>query len=225
MGGKTGKWMLYYRREDIDQAWDRAQRRIEDLRQAGVYGMKASTLEFDNPRSNESKFTKVLILYCGPHDDIELMKRIGQEIVQIMDYKAVSVKRIFYKTDDQTFSGTKATGIPEGWNHKTWLPIEQTIWSEFRSPQTQARFEAGEKVPMEEQYEKQMFTADFRNDDRLPSIRLHFEPQYLDDAWLRAKDLFEEEELPNCQQVVTETLADYASLGRNKNDHWIKAMR
>lgn len=222
---KMGKWMLYYRKEDVEQAWDRAQRRIEDLKDAGVLAMKASTVEIDNPSAKESKFIKEILFYCAPHTDIQLMRTIGFKIVEIMDYKAVADKLIYFKTDAQTAVGTGASGVQAGRNHKAEIAVRETIWSELRSPETQARVANRERVPMEVQNEKQMWVTDFKNPNKLPSIRLYYEPQYLDEAWLRAKDLFQKGELPQCKQVVVETANDFISMGRRDRDHWIKAMR
>ena len=66
----SGKWMLYYRNEDIDEAWEKAKQKFPELQQAGIPVMKCSNRFVENPRASNNA-TQVIIFYCGPATEEE----------------------------------------------------------------------------------------------------------------------------------------------------------
>eukprot|EP01059_Diplonema_ambulator_P031191 TRINITY_DN5666_c0_g2_i1.p1 TRINITY_DN5666_c0_g2~~TRINITY_DN5666_c0_g2_i1.p1 ORF type:complete len:163 (+),score=19.25 TRINITY_DN5666_c0_g2_i1:54-491(+) len=101
----SGKWMLFYPNEQINEAWQRACHLYRGGYLPGVHSMKVSTGK-PNPRCSSSA-TKVIIFYCGPSADKTKMLSIGRTIASAM---GVSGTTISYKPDYMTLTGTAATG-------------------------------------------------------------------------------------------------------------------
>lgn len=102
----TGKWMLYYDKSLINEAWTIAKKLYRENKLDGVISMKCST-EYENPRA--STFEKeIIILYCNNSSNETNIINIGKKIIEIFDYK--EQKFLYYKTDLQTREGTISTG-------------------------------------------------------------------------------------------------------------------
>jgi uncharacterized protein YprB with RNaseH-like and TPR domain len=113
---RTGKWMLFYLKKDMDIAWNTAVMAFNDEKLDGVHSMKASSLNYDNPRASD-KDKGVLIFYCGGSEDDVVM--IGELILKVMQYcKNHSVPFVYYKLNEQTAQGTAATGSTKNWTYK-----------------------------------------------------------------------------------------------------------
>ena len=83
---REGKWMLYFENKYMDAAWKKAVCAFKETRLAGVHSMKASTLNFRNPRA--SNHTKgVVIMYCG--GDQITVESIGRNIIDVMNIVAL----------------------------------------------------------------------------------------------------------------------------------------
>lgn len=99
-----GKWMLFFKKELIDNKWEYFKSLFDKKLLKGVICMKVSASK-ENSRAS-SKNESVIILYCGGNE-IEIMQT-GKNIASyIQDYAG---PYIYYKTDVQTGLGTKATG-------------------------------------------------------------------------------------------------------------------
>ena len=58
----------------------------------------------------------MIIFYCGPPDDQVNVVRYGENLVAVMNYRSLnSNPYVYYKSDEQTMAGTRATG--QGKNH------------------------------------------------------------------------------------------------------------
>lgn len=101
-----GKWMLFYPKNEMEIMWEKIQRLYEKDELYGVHSMKCSSGRKKNPRASNDE-DGVIILYTTI-DTEENIKRIGTNILNKTKYSLN--ERIFYKTDKQTHSGTKATG-------------------------------------------------------------------------------------------------------------------
>lgn len=55
--GWDGKWMLFYRKEDVEDAWEMAKEKFMELHQAGIPAKKCSKPSYTNPRAS-SQATK-----------------------------------------------------------------------------------------------------------------------------------------------------------------------
>ena len=104
-----GKWMLFYDKKEIDEKWKQIKQLYRDGQLSGIVQMKCSTI-YKNPRASGDK--KTIILYCEPEQNEEHIKNIGKNILNLMKYS----DKIYYKTNNQTKLGTRATG--QTGNHK-----------------------------------------------------------------------------------------------------------
>jgi hypothetical protein len=116
LGTAEGKWMLFYKKYQVDAAWERAMHSYATGLIEGVQGMKVSTAK-PNPRASNPD-DAVIIFYCGSEDDEAGTKEIGRRILRAMQYQAEGMftptgrpsSCIFWKSESQTMSGTLATG-------------------------------------------------------------------------------------------------------------------
>ena len=96
--------MLFYDKDKLDEKWETAKSLFHNGDLDGVEAMKVST-NFNNPRAS-SKSAGVIILYCNNSSDEEKIMAVGKVIRETLDYNIP----MYYKTDEQTKVGTKATG-------------------------------------------------------------------------------------------------------------------
>lgn len=109
-----GKWMLFYLNKDIDAAWIKAKTLMRKGLLTGIPSMKVSTAR-ENARASDSN-SQVIIFYCGPPEDEAAVVRYGENLVKVMNYRSLNSNPfVYYKSDDQTMAGTRATG--QGKNH------------------------------------------------------------------------------------------------------------
>ena len=101
----VGKWMLFYDRAQLDDAWMRAKALLDAGHLPGVIRMKTSTSRENDRASSDGG---VLIFYCSHSHDESHIQQIGQQILDSMLH--TSSAYICYKTDVQTHAGTCATG-------------------------------------------------------------------------------------------------------------------
>jgi len=194
----SGKWMLYYRNEDIDEAWEKAKQKFPELQQAGIPAMKCSNRFVENPRASNNA-TQVIIFYCGPATVEESMKSIGRALISLMDYRSPTSNKIHYKADYQTHSGTRATGTKV--NHLYSLPVEY-MW-----PGSGDGGEDPANEPSIPLFTKTKPGWDYRISG-LPSVRLHIKAEHINGEWRRAKHLLINENLmKECVAVDCDTMA------------------
>lgn len=118
-GVDVGKWMLFYDKALINEAWILAKKLYKENRLDGVTSMKCST-SCENPRA-KSILSKVIILYCSNSSDMEAIMNIGKKILETFECK--EQKMIYYKTDLQTQEGTSATGNKKNHSYKLVNPF------------------------------------------------------------------------------------------------------
>jgi hypothetical protein len=104
--GDTGKWMLFYDKSLMNEAWIIAKKLYRENKLDGVKSMKCSTA-YENPRAYTLD-EGIIILYCNNSSNEETIMNIGKKIIEMFDYKEREI--IYYKTDLQTREGTTATG-------------------------------------------------------------------------------------------------------------------
>jgi len=102
----TGKWLLFYHKNDIPDRWNEIVKLYRDGQLDGVMSMKRSTL-VPNERSS-CKNTGVIILFCNKSEDEERIMEIGRNIIRKTGYDFQD--HITYKADYQTRLGTVSTG-------------------------------------------------------------------------------------------------------------------
>jgi len=121
MGPVDGKWMLFYPNKDMDAAWIKAKKLFRGGLLTGISAMKVSTAR-DNSRASDSG-SRVLICYCGPVNDEPNVLRYGENLLAQMKYRPVNSNPfIYYKSDDQTSAGTRATGQRKNHLYKILIP-------------------------------------------------------------------------------------------------------
>ena len=108
---KTGKWMMFFNEQTINQKWKIAVELFRMKRLPGIVSIKCATA-LKNPRASSD--IKVIIFYCNKSNETERIMKIGYNLVNKLDYQ----KNLFYKTDMQTLNGTRATGSKKNYLYK-----------------------------------------------------------------------------------------------------------
>jgi hypothetical protein len=109
-----GKWMLFYDKKFINEAWILATKLYRENTLDGVISMKCSTA-YVNPRAS-SVNSGVIILYCQSSSNENQIMQIGKEILELMNFRESNY--IYYKTDFQTHEGTRATGCKKNYTYR-----------------------------------------------------------------------------------------------------------
>lgn len=117
----VGKWMLFYDKSKINEAWVKATTLYRNDELDGVTSMKCST-SYNNPRANNDN--SVIILYCNNSQDKETIMNTGKIILELFEYREKDT--IYYKTDEQTREGTVATGSKKNHTYKIVNPYYKT---------------------------------------------------------------------------------------------------
>ena len=117
----VGKWMLFYDKSKINDAWVKATTLYRNDELDGVTSMKCST-SYNNPRANDDN--SVIILYCNNSHDKETIMNTGKNILKLFEYEEKD--SIYYKTDEQTKDGTVATGSKKNHTYKIINPYYKT---------------------------------------------------------------------------------------------------
>lgn len=112
-GQPSGKWMMFFRKTELDSRWLEACNLFRQGKLTGIYQMKVSTF-YKNKRASNKK-DGVLIFFCGPASNETLMVEYGKNLLQFIDYKPHFGGNMYYKSNEQTTLGTRATGQKE--NH------------------------------------------------------------------------------------------------------------
>lgn len=110
----TGKWMLFYDKSLMNEAWVLAKKLYRENKLDGVKSMKCSTA-YENQRA-ATLDEGIIILYCNNSSNEETIMNIGKKIIEMFDYKEKQI--IYYKTDLQTREGTIATGSKKNHTYK-----------------------------------------------------------------------------------------------------------
>ena len=99
--GHTGKWMLFYPLDELDEAWLRVLAAMDAGRLRGICGFKCSTAGGATMRApTHTAYSRehAMILYCGGSE--EQVLRIGRELVKEMGYRLKPY--VYYKLNAQT---------------------------------------------------------------------------------------------------------------------------
>lgn len=82
--GITGKWMLFYAKHLMNEAWLIVKKLYRENKLEGVTSMKCST-SYENPRASTSD--GVIILYCKNSSNEEQIMKIGKNILRASYWK------------------------------------------------------------------------------------------------------------------------------------------
>ena len=101
--GRTGKWLLFLPKEELDAVWPN----IAEATGNGLLGIgaKASTAK-PNPKSTSSK-VGLICVYTYDADDVSDVKRVLEQL-RALGFKS----RLNYKEDEQTRQGNYAQDNP-----------------------------------------------------------------------------------------------------------------
>ena len=122
-GEACGKWMMFWYKEILDKKWAEARQLYRAGKLEGIHSMKVSTEEDSGGLYNPN--TGVIIFYCGPATDEKKMMTIGQKLLEQIPYYSYRFGAMFYKSDEQTEEGTRATGNRR--NHKFKIQVPRTV--------------------------------------------------------------------------------------------------
>jgi hypothetical protein len=99
----NGKWMLFYEKQLFNEKWKIATKLFRQNKLKNIISMKCST-NYNNPRAS-SLNEGVIILYCHTDNKFDIINA-GNNILKLFNYDKI----MYYKTNEQTAKGTKATG-------------------------------------------------------------------------------------------------------------------
>ena len=115
--------MMFFDSSIIDEKWQEAINLYRQGKLTGIHALKVSTVRENffstGTGSNDNSF-HVLIFYCGPSDDQDLVMIAGQNLLQNIEYKNL-YGAMFY-TDVQTFLLSQATGDMTSCKYKIDVP-------------------------------------------------------------------------------------------------------
>ena len=91
--GECGKWMLFSPPDCVDERWETAKLALRSGHMEGIVQMKVSTARAvaENAQQQQQegrgayKPNHVLIFYCGPACDKQLMTSIGKRVARAMN--------------------------------------------------------------------------------------------------------------------------------------------
>jgi hypothetical protein len=164
----TGKWMLFYDKSLINEAWVLSKKLYRENKLDGVISMKCSTA-YENPRASTLD-EGIIILYCNNSSNEETIMNIGKKIIEMFDYKENQF--IYYKTDLQTREGTKATGSKKNHTYKLFNTlykgkclIKQKVSNSFLQVETPKKIEKTPEIERQYPTKKQEKTYPERYDN------------------------------------------------------------
>ena len=129
----NGKWMLFYPNDKMNEMWKFAKKFYKANQLTGVRSMKCSTAK-ENPRASSSD-NGIIILYSSYSEDEKYIKKIGQNILATFKYQEFPY--MYYKSDEQTFKGTRATGSEKNHMYKLKTTTDACIHTDItRTPHT-----------------------------------------------------------------------------------------
>jgi hypothetical protein len=113
----VGKWMLFYLKEDLDDAWKLAKKLYNEEELDGVIMLKVST---DHDNINKSSYieTGVILFICNESYDEDHILKIGKNIISKMKYVPIDSSFVYYKTNEQTNVGNRVTGEKKNYFYK-----------------------------------------------------------------------------------------------------------
>ena len=96
---ECGKWMLFYPSDRIDRCWEEAKRALRSNILHGIVQMKVSTARAaaENAQQQQQQGrgsygpSHVIIFYCGPATNKELVMSIGKRVARAMNLSVKSM--------------------------------------------------------------------------------------------------------------------------------------
>ena len=121
-----GKWLLFFPPDRVDDGWEEIRQMFLDGELPGVIQVKVSTAK---PSNRKSGTDYVGCLHCNHSSDDRGIKDIGRAILERTGY--VEKPYIYYKSDEQTEAGTRATRGRKSVNHLYKLPTVTLYNADF----------------------------------------------------------------------------------------------
>jgi len=112
---------MFVTKQELDQMWENCCNLYDEVKLTGITSMKCST-NYKNPRSSNDALG-VIIFYCGPASDEGKMLEYGKNLLKYIPYYN-NYGIMAYKSDIQTFGGTRKTGQIK--NHLYKIPVPKT---------------------------------------------------------------------------------------------------
>lgn len=120
-----GKWMMFFdHADDFDKKWKDSCKLYDEGKLCGIRSMKCST-KYINPRASDHT-TGVILFYCGPMTDESKMLEYGKNLLDHIPYYT-KYGFMFYKSDEQTYQGTRATGNRSNSLYRIPVPKTKTL--------------------------------------------------------------------------------------------------
>lgn len=206
---ESGKWMLFYENKTIDFMWANACKLYREGELTGVRSMKVSTAKYNHRRSSDT--TKVIIFYCGPASNKNLMKSYGKCILEKMyRFGPFDITHMSYKTDAQSNLGTRATG--NSFNSIYSLPISEDWRSDNCETSSWISTVATDDLPSQVLDKDWLLERDESKCLKWPCDSsligywlMLFEEAWLDRAWKKARDFYRAGQLTGIQSISVST--------------------
>ena len=84
-----GKWMLFPEKSESFEYFTKAKTLFDNKELEGICNFQ---MEWKKDKREVVKDTVALLFYCGPSSDEEKMKKIGQNLVEKLQYKCKAVE-------------------------------------------------------------------------------------------------------------------------------------
>ncbi|XP_030844299.1 uncharacterized protein LOC115925139 [Strongylocentrotus purpuratus] len=205
---KSGRWMMFYSLAEIDEKWQMMKGLFDSNELDGVRGLKVSTAS-SLPVSRRGNRSSVIMVYCGPWDDEDLVLRVGANLVQKTSYTNES-GTLRYKTDI-VGNGMTSSGqfIPR---YKQVLPVSRPSMGANYSQSGVAELPPSKDMRSYWQWHPKSQDGRFTNYDS--SLRgkwmLFYPPSDIDGMWQLMKDLFDAGELQGVSDAMVSTAKSIA---------------
>ncbi|CAH1119099.1 unnamed protein product [Phaedon cochleariae] len=120
----SGKWMMFFAKNILDEKWKMCCDLYKARKLTGIAQMKVST-SVRSPRTTDHA-NGVIIFYCGPANDEEAVMAYGKKLLEVVPY--TGNRYMYYKSDEQTYEGTRATGQKKNHLYKISVPVVPESW-------------------------------------------------------------------------------------------------
>eukprot|EP00057_Strongylocentrotus_purpuratus_P017440 XP_011671914.1 PREDICTED: uncharacterized protein LOC105441947 [Strongylocentrotus purpuratus] len=203
---KSGRWMLFYSPAEIDEKWQMMKGLFDSNELDGVRGLKVSTAS-SLQGNQRGKRPAVIMVYCGPWDDEDLVSRVGANLVQKTSYKN-KYGTLHYKTD---IVGKASSGQLMS-TYKQELPVPRPSMGANYSQPGVAERPPSKDMRSYWQWHPKSQDGRFTNyDSSLRGKWMLFYPlSDIDGMWQLVKDLFDAGELHGVSDAKVSTAKSIA---------------
>lgn len=110
---KSGHWLMIFNRAWLDKAWQKACKLYREDKLTGIHSMRVSTAKQSD---GDHKYTGIIMYYCGPSDQLDLVKSYGENLAKLTNYFDKN-GRLNYRVDNpkQTLLHVE---VPSSWRRR-----------------------------------------------------------------------------------------------------------